>query len=86
MWATGVELHILFNRYITVEQITLPTVIYLFNYAEYIWLFRLLHLDSFNFRNHEIDKLLHKSADAVTICLASKHASLSTVMHVALTQ
>jgi hypothetical protein len=39
-------------------QITRPTVIYLFNYTEYIFLFLLLHLDSFNFRNHKIDKLL----------------------------
>ena len=86
MWVTGVQLHILLNKYITVRQITRPTVIYLFNYTEYSCLFLRLHLDSFNFRNHTIDKLLHKSIQAVTIGLASKHASPSTGMHVALTQ
>jgi hypothetical protein len=39
MWVTGVELHILLNKYITVGQITRPTVIYLFNYTEYSCLF-----------------------------------------------
>ena len=58
MWVTGVEFHTLLNRFITVGQITRTTVIYLFNYTEYIFLFLLLHLDSFNFRNHKIDKLL----------------------------
>ena len=86
MWVTGVELHIPLNKYITVGQITRPTVIYLFNYTEYSCLFLRLHLDSFNFRNHAIDKLLHKSIQAVTIGLASKHASPSTGMHVAFTQ
>jgi hypothetical protein len=58
MWVTGVEFHTPLNRFITVGQITRPTVIYLLNYTEYICLFLLLHLDSFNFRNNKIDKLL----------------------------
>jgi hypothetical protein len=54
MWVTGVEFHTPLNRFNTVGQITRTTVIYLFNYTEYIFLFLPLHLDSFNFRKNNI--------------------------------